>query len=270
MRKLNISLLPKGAWNNDLSKTLPKKDWDKIREWCYKKANHHCEICGTQTDELDAHEVWDFNVQNKTQTLKDIIGICSKCHGVIHFKNSVRLGYGEQAKQHFIKVNNCTELEFCSHLTKAVMNYEEQNKVYRWKMIVNLKKFGFKDIEFKQKSIPFIINPYQDLDFEHLRLKEIEKHFEVEAKEYFIGAPKVLSVVVDNYQGTIIVKSLFTNRIEWYLDNEKIKTKYNKIGMFETKTSVQDLLGFKYKFKLIGDGGEILSKSFELLPQEVL
>lgn len=26
--KLNIDLLPKGAWENDLSKTLSKKDWD--------------------------------------------------------------------------------------------------------------------------------------------------------------------------------------------------------------------------------------------------
>lgn len=270
MEKLNISLLPKGAWNNDLSKTLPKNHWDRIREWCYKKANHNCEICGALTDELDAHEVWDFNIENKTQTLKDIIGVCSKCHGVIHFKNSVRLGYGEQAKQHFMKVNNCTELKFSSHLTKAVMDYEEQNKIYRWNMIVDLKKFGFEDIEFKQKSIPFIINPYENVDFEHLRLKEIEKYFLVERENDLLVAPKVLSVVVDNYQGTIVVKSLFTNKIEWYLDNEKIKTKYNKIGMFETKISVQDLFGSKLKFKLFGDNGQILSQPFELSCQEVL
>ena len=29
--KLTIELLPKGAWGNDFSKTLSKKDWDTIR-----------------------------------------------------------------------------------------------------------------------------------------------------------------------------------------------------------------------------------------------
>lgn len=68
--KLKIDLLPKGAWDNDLSKTLPKKDWDLLRNKCYERAHHRCQICGYQTDYLDAHEVWDFNVNKKTQTLK--------------------------------------------------------------------------------------------------------------------------------------------------------------------------------------------------------
>lgn len=42
--KLTIDLLPKGAWGNDLSKTLSKKDWDTLREACYgydyKLVNH--------------------------------------------------------------------------------------------------------------------------------------------------------------------------------------------------------------------------------------
>lgn len=36
--KLTINLLPKGAWNNDFSKTLSKKDWDKLREFALKRA----------------------------------------------------------------------------------------------------------------------------------------------------------------------------------------------------------------------------------------
>lgn len=37
--KLTIELLPKGAWNNDFSRTLPKKEWDIIRSNCYKKVS---------------------------------------------------------------------------------------------------------------------------------------------------------------------------------------------------------------------------------------
>ena len=147
--KLKIELLPKGAWGNDFSRTLNKKDWDTLRSACYVRANHKCAICGFVTDELDAHEVWDFNIEAKTQTLVDIIALCCRCHGVKHIRNSERLGYGENAKRHFMKVNNCSQLEFVSHLTKAQIDFAEMNKVYRWKMIANLEKFGGKDIEIK-------------------------------------------------------------------------------------------------------------------------
>ena len=42
-------MLPKGARNNDLSKTLSKKDWDKLRNFTLKKANGQCEILGGET-----------------------------------------------------------------------------------------------------------------------------------------------------------------------------------------------------------------------------
>ena len=48
-----------------------------------------------------------------------IIGICSKCHGVKHIRNSQRLGYEKEVKEHFMKVNNCNEIEYVSYLTKA-------------------------------------------------------------------------------------------------------------------------------------------------------
>ena len=132
--KLTIDLLPKGAWNNDFSKTLPKKEWDILRNACYAKANHKCEICGFETDELDAHEVWNFDVKTKAQTLVNILALCSKCHGVKHYRNSTRLGYGEEAKQHFMKVNNCSEMDFAAHLVQAQMDFETRNKIYRWKI----------------------------------------------------------------------------------------------------------------------------------------
>ena len=127
--KLNIELLPKGAWGNDLSRTLSKKDWDILRNMCYERFNHKCSICGYKTEKLDAHEVWDFNLKTKTQTLIDIIALCSECHGVKHFRNSQRLGFGENAKRHFMYVNECTELEFDLCLSKAQIEFEERNKI---------------------------------------------------------------------------------------------------------------------------------------------
>lgn len=268
--KLTIELLPKGAWNNDFSRTLPKKEWDIIRSNCYKKAKHKCQICGITTDDLDAHEVWEFDVKNKTQILKDIIGICSKCHGVKHIRNSQRLGYGEDAKRHFMKVNKCSELDYASHLTQAQVDFEERNKVFRWKMVADLTKFGLKDATIKKRNIPFIENPYQDIDWDFLSCQKLKNLFEIKRiNDNLIGAPKVNYIEVDNYQGAITISSIYTNKIEWYLDGIKIKTKYNVSGEFVITIKVENLKGKELFFILLGDNGQTISKTFELLPQEV-
>ena len=268
--RLEIDLLPKGAWNNDFSKTLSKNDWDRLREACYKRANGKCQICGYETSDLDAHEMWKFDVQNKTQTLKDIIGICSKCHGVIHFKNSVRLGFGESAKKHFMKVNNVSEMDFANHLTQAIFDYEERNKIYRWKIVADLEKFGGSGIEIKQSIIPFIKNPYENVDWDKLSFEDTKSLFEIKSNNNLIGAPKIVWIDVNNYQGTIRIKSLFSDKIEWFLDDKKIKTKYNVGGLFNTEFRVKNLIGKQLKFKFTGIGGETMSKTFELLPLGII
>lgn len=268
--KLTINLLPKGAWNNDFSKTLSKKDWDKLREFALKRANGKCEICGFETNDLDVHEEWEFNIEKKTQTLKQIIAICSKCHGVKHFKNSVRLGYGEEAQKHFMKVNNCSEMGFANHLNKSLLEYDEGNSVYRWKIVADLEKFGGKDIEIKQNHIPLIKNPYENVEWNNLSYDDMKSLFEIKRNEFLLGSPKIISVNVDNYQGNIQIKALFADRVEWCLDEQKIKTKYNAAGLFTTQLNVKSLIGKNLKFKIIGIGGETISKNFELLLQEVL
>lgn len=270
--KLTIEILPKGAWNNDFSKTLPKQEWDTVREFCYKKANHRCQICGYETDDLDAHEVWEFDIKNKTQTLKDIIGICSRCHGVKHIRNSQRLGYEKEAKQHFMKVNNCNEIEYASHLTQAQMDFEERNKIYRWKIVADLTKFGLKDASVKERNIPFIRSVYEAIDWNDYDFLKLNKNtiFYVEKNCLYYPEPKIQTIKIDNYQGIIDILCDDVNKIEWYLDGQKIKTKYNVVGSFRTKLKVENLKGRELTYVLFGEGGKILSKVFELFPQEVL
>lgn len=270
--RLTIDLLPKGAWNNDLSKTLSKKDWDTLRYKCYQKANHKCQICGYQTDDLDAHEVWEFDIKNKTQTLKDIIAICSRCHGVKHFKNSIRLGYGEQAKEHFIKTNNCSEIDFVNHLLEAKLQYEERNKILRWKIIANLERLGGKDIKIKERNIPLIKNPYENINWEDYDFikNNHNKLFNINKNSSYCSAPNILSINVDNYQGIITIFCNDTNKIEWYLDTNKIKTKYNVVGKFITTLKLENLEGSQLSFILTGNGGQTQSRKFAISPKEVL
>ncbi len=202
--------------------------------------------------------------------MKNVLAICSRCHGVKHFKNSVRLGFGEEAEKHFLEVNNASEMQFANHLNKALLEYEERNKVYRWKIIANLEKFGGRGIEVKQNNTPLIKNPYENVEWDKLSYDDTKELFEIIRNDNLIGAPKIVSIDVDNFQGIIQVKSLFADKIEWYIDEIKVKTKYHTAGLFITKLKVKEMIGKQLKFKLIGNGGETTSKPFELLPQEVL
>ena len=256
--KLDIDLLPKGAWGNNLSKSLQKKDWDILRHECYKKAGGKCEVCGYVTNELDAHEVWDFDIRTKTQTLMRIIALCSKCHGVKHFRNSERLGRGENSKRHFLKINNCSELDFAAHCFESEQLYNERNKVYRWNMKVDFDKFGGKGIKLKERYTPLIFSDYAE--------KQVPQcdNFVVDSKGYCFP-PKVRVLEIDNYQGTITIECDYTKRIEWCCNDIKIKTKYNTAGRFKTTFSVNDCDKPYVQFKLIGDDGTVTSKPFYLV-----
>ena len=127
-----MDLLPRGAWNNNLSKTLPQKDWDSLRQAAYERAEYKCVICGAGNGQLEAHEVWEFNADEKTQKLIDIIAICKNCHLVKHFRHTKMIGGEEYAKKHFMRINQCDEQTFIEHYHEAENRFNELSKIESW------------------------------------------------------------------------------------------------------------------------------------------
>lgn len=246
--KLEIELLPRGAWGNNLRELLPQDDWNILRRACYAKTKNRCAICGKTTDILHAHEVWRFDSEKKTQTLTDILALCPACHGVKHFRNSERIGFYEQAKAHFIDVNGCDELEFAAHYATAQEEFERLNQVYRWHVIADLKRFGGHNMVIQDRNIPFIYNPY--------------------SKAYFpmcneLNKPSILNIAVDNYRGIITVTANSAQKIQWYADGEIKKTDFMYMGL-ESNFSVENLTADAVQFCLVGENSEIISQLFAL------
>ncbi|MDD4840059.1 MAG: hypothetical protein PHE93_05290 [Clostridia bacterium] len=265
--KLTIDLLPRGAWGNDLSKTLPKKDWDKLREFCYKRFHNACAVCGAKHVELDAHEVWNFDKQSKTQTLVDIIALCPKCHGVKHMRNTERIGFGENAKRHFCEINKCDLITFANHYAEQQLRFDDLNDVLRWKVIANLNDLGGSDIEIQQIILSIIESSYSDIDWSDPKSREFFKETAYDdTKSGFIPTPKIRCIDIDNYSGTITIVADYANKIEWFSNQDIIKTKYNICGKFITDFNVENLICNEISFKLTGDGGEVYSKAFKLIP----
>jgi hypothetical protein len=136
--KLRIEVLPKTCWNSNLRTKLKKSDWDKIRKNVYAKEEMRCHICEIQCDTLDAHEVWEFDEINHIQRLVEIIGVCKLCHNVIHYGRAQKVGYEKEAREQFVKVNECEIIDLQEELLKVQSDYNRRSKIDDWKLDLTL------------------------------------------------------------------------------------------------------------------------------------
>ncbi len=130
--KLNFELVPDGCWKSNLRYILSKEQWDFLKKDAKERANGQCVICGKKTKFLDAHERWSFDQEKCVQKLEDIIAVCKDCHSVIHIGFTSIKGDIERAENHFMKVNNCSYVEYRKALGEAVERHKQLNQVSEW------------------------------------------------------------------------------------------------------------------------------------------
>lgn len=93
MPKLTCELVPKGQWNNNLRKMLPKSQWDALRSACYKHAGMTCECCGDLKGKPpEAHEIWFYDDHRRIQRLGGLVSLCYMCHRCKHMGHTRSLG----------------------------------------------------------------------------------------------------------------------------------------------------------------------------------
>ena len=69
---------------------LGDRAWNQIREWCYKRENYTCQVCGIHREQLpfkkqvEAHEFYSIDYEEGVVTLKEIVVLCPECHSYIH------------------------------------------------------------------------------------------------------------------------------------------------------------------------------------------
>ena len=131
--KLTIELVPKTAWYENLRSELSNDEWDKLRKETFKKANYTCEICGGTGPKwpVECHEIWDYDDENKTQTLKGLIALCPSCHEVKHIGLARVRGNEYRALQHLERVNNITKSEAEKVMNEAFDVWNERSK-HEW------------------------------------------------------------------------------------------------------------------------------------------
>ncbi len=130
--KLTFEMVPEECWYSNLRSVLKPKDWDVVRRDAYARAKGRCMICGRYTNRLEAHEKWSYDEEKALQKLEDVVALCHSCHEVKHISRTQLVGRGMDAMEHFMKVNNCSQMDFHAELSKANEEYLRRNRVEGW------------------------------------------------------------------------------------------------------------------------------------------
>lgn len=136
--KLTIELVPQTSWGNNLRSeaNLSKAQWDKLRKTSYKQAGYRCEICGGKGSKwpVECHEIWHYDDQNKTQTLKGLISLCPTCHKTKHIGRTLSVETPQvQSKvlHQLASINNLTPKETEDYIVQVFEQWNERSQ-HQW------------------------------------------------------------------------------------------------------------------------------------------
>ncbi|MFB6349966.1 hypothetical protein ACFBZI_11095 [Moraxella sp. ZJ142] len=138
---LQIELVPKTAWFQNLRSLFTKEQWNFVRRHSYKRANNRCEICAGRGPKwpVECHEEWNYNEQDKTVTLKKATAICPACHEVKHFGFANINGRSEEALSHLMLVNQLSRYDAEQMVQQAFDLWERRSK-FLWTLDIERQK----------------------------------------------------------------------------------------------------------------------------------
>ncbi len=147
---LSVELVPRTCWFSNVRDHVTKSEWDKLRKASYEKAGNICEICGGRGEKhpVECHEVWEYDDEGFTQTLKGLISLCPNCHETKHIGLAGLHGRGEIAKNHLSKVNDWTDEQAEEYLKLVRAIWVERSK-HEWKL--NFDWLENQDVHIKPK-----------------------------------------------------------------------------------------------------------------------
>ena len=139
---LTIELVPKTAWYTNVRSAIPKEEWNAIRKKCYALAHFKCEICGSKGPiwPVECHEIWEYDNDVHTQTLKGFIALCPNCHKVKHPGLASKQGLTELVYNQLMNVNNISKLEAKMYLHKAFSTWRKRSE-HKWKIDISYINF---------------------------------------------------------------------------------------------------------------------------------
>ncbi len=121
---LFVDLIPASCWFTNVRSCVSARDWDRLRTLVYGRAGNRCEACGAGVNRehqvwLEAHERWDYHNATRTQRLRRLVCLCTRCHQATHFGYAEVTGRAEEALAQLCAVNHWTRADTEAHVAAA-------------------------------------------------------------------------------------------------------------------------------------------------------
>lgn len=137
--KLTSELVPSTSWYNNVRTNVTEAQWDLLRGKCYREAQFKCQICGDVGQNqgvyhtVEAHELWEYDDINKTQTLTGLMALCPYCHKAKHPGLANIKGETHIVIRQLMKVNDMREDEADDYLDDCFEQWEERSE-HDWEL----------------------------------------------------------------------------------------------------------------------------------------
>lgn len=98
--------IPRALLGINPRRIMGQEEWDKVRRKVYAKNNFCCWSCGS-SGQLHAHEAYEYDVEQKTAILDEIVGLCVSCHRFVHIlQEHAKLMMNAISKEEFLQILN--------------------------------------------------------------------------------------------------------------------------------------------------------------------
>lgn len=148
--ELFVDLIPSTCWFTNVRYCVHPNEWDRLRQHIYSRVNYLCECCGVDSKEtgqqLEAHERWEYNIENNTQKLIRLVALCHECHRVTHIGKAQLDGELKEAVKHLQKVRGFTIEDCDNHIQEAYKLWRIRNE-REWELDLSL--ITLNDIKLK-------------------------------------------------------------------------------------------------------------------------
>ncbi|NJO59686.1 MAG: hypothetical protein HC836_15685 [Richelia sp. RM2_1_2] len=85
---------------------------------------------------VECHEIWEFDDQNRTQTLTGFVSLCPMCHKVKHFGLAQLNGEEEMVLKHMMKVNDMRLMEANEIIIQAFVVWKGRSDI-QWSVNID-------------------------------------------------------------------------------------------------------------------------------------
>lgn len=139
---LYVDLVPSSSWAQNARSVLSAQQWKRVSTIVKLRCKNMCEACGSpelikNKCFIEAHERWHYDLGTSTQSLRRLVGLCSRCHRATHFGFAASRGLEKPAMKQLERVNNWSSATALNHVKDAFATWRLRNGV-RWSVDVSL------------------------------------------------------------------------------------------------------------------------------------